>query len=140
MHATLPLKKASFPVRGRWDATACVCVEDEGASVAHAAADANDCAEVCCASITTMGASLLRMPSHRGLHLLDIFVKPTSACFTPDNRLGGVVENPLGPRHRMYKVQGTGMGALVPGALGVALCRTQRAQLVVVAPCRAQGR
>ena len=31
------------------------------------------------------------------------------------------------------------MGAAVPGALGVALCRARRAQVAAVVPCRARG-
>ena len=75
-----------------------------------------------------------RLP-RSGLRLLDIFVKPTSACY----RLVGVVERPLGPRRRVCQVQGGGMGAPVPGALGVALCRARRAQVAAVVPCRARG-
>ena len=32
------------------------------------------------------------------------------------------------------------MGAPVPGALGVALCRARRVQVAAVVPCRARGR
>ena len=70
-----------------------------------------------------------------GLRLLDIFVKPTLACY----RLVGIVERPLGPRRRVCQIQGGGMGAPVPGALGVALCRARRAQVAAVVPCRARG-
>ena len=42
MHATTPLKKASFPGRGRWDATLCGRDEGKGATVAPAADDATD--------------------------------------------------------------------------------------------------
>ena len=70
-----------------------------------------------------------------GLCLLDIFVKPTSACY----RLVCVVKRPLGPRRRVYQVQGGGMGASISGALGVALCRARRAQVAAVVPCRARG-
>ena len=42
MHATMPLKKASFPGRDRWDATPCGRDEGKGAAVAPAAADATD--------------------------------------------------------------------------------------------------
>ena len=49
MHATLPLKKTSFPGRGRWDATPCRRVEGPRAAVAPAAADATDWARACCA-------------------------------------------------------------------------------------------
>ena len=37
MHATLPLKKAASPGRGRWDATPCGRVEGVGAAVVPAA-------------------------------------------------------------------------------------------------------
>ena len=73
-----------------------------------------------------------------GLRLLDIFVKPTSACFTPENNLVSVVERPLDPRRRICQVQGAGMGAPVSGALGVALCRAWRAQVAAVVPCGAR--
>ena len=49
MHATLPLKKASSPGRGRQDATPCVCVEYEGVAAAPAAHGETDCARVLCA-------------------------------------------------------------------------------------------
>ena len=75
-----------------------------------------------------------RLP-RSGLRLLDIFVKPTAACY----RLVGVVERPLGPRRRVCQVQRGGMGAPVPGALGVALCRARRGQVAAVVPCRARG-
>ena len=65
-----------------------------------------------------------RLP-RSGLRLLDIFVKPTSACY----RLVGVVERPLGPRRLIFQVQRSGMGAQVPGALGVALCQAQKPRL-----------
>ena len=42
MHATMPLKKASFLGRGRWDATPCGRDEGEGSAVAPIAADATD--------------------------------------------------------------------------------------------------
>ena len=51
----------------------------------------------------------------------------------------GVHERPLGPRRRVCQIQGGGMGAPVPGALGVALCRARRAQVAAVVPCRARG-
>ena len=79
-----------------------------------------------------------RLPRN-GLCLLDIFVKPTLPCFTPENRLVGVVERPLGPRRRICQVHGAGMGAPVPGELGVALCRERRVQVAAVVPCAARG-
>ena len=57
MHATMPLNKASFPGRGRWDATSCGRDEGEGAAVAPAAADATDWAMACCALFATRDAS-----------------------------------------------------------------------------------
>ena len=48
MHATMLLKKSSFPGRGRWDATPCGRDEGEGAAVAPAAADATDSVRACC--------------------------------------------------------------------------------------------
>ena len=42
MHATMPLKKASFPDRGRWDATPCGRDKGERAAVAPTEADATD--------------------------------------------------------------------------------------------------
>ena len=51
----------------------------------------------------------------------------------------GVVERPLGPHRRICQVHGAGMGAPVPGALGVALCLARRAQVAAVVPCRARG-
>ena len=57
MHATMPLKKASFPGRGRWDATPCGRDEGEGAAVAPAAVDATDWARACCALFATRDAS-----------------------------------------------------------------------------------
>ena len=74
-----------------------------------------------------------------GLHLLDIFVNPTSACFTPENRLVGVVERPMDSRRCICQVRGAGVGTPVRGALGVALCRAWRAQVSAVVPCRARG-
>ena len=53
MHATLPLKKASSPGRGRSETTPCGRVEGEGAAVASAAADAADWARDWCALSTT---------------------------------------------------------------------------------------
>ena len=79
-----------------------------------------------------------RLP-RTGLRLLDIFVKQTSAYFTPEYRLVGVVERPLGPRHRICQVLGAGMGAPVTGARRVALCRARTAQMAAVVPCRARG-
>ena len=79
-----------------------------------------------------------RLP-RSGLCLLDIFIKPTSASFTPENRLVGVVDRPLGPCHCICQVKGAGMGAPVPGAQGVAFCRARRAQVPAVVPCRARG-
>ena len=57
MHVTMPLKKASFPGRGRWDATPCGRDEGEGAAVAPAAADATDWARARCALFATRDAS-----------------------------------------------------------------------------------
>ena len=57
MHATMPLKKASFPGRGRWDATPCGRDEGKGAAVAPAAADTTDWARACCALFATRDAS-----------------------------------------------------------------------------------
>ena len=57
MHATMPLKKASFPGRGRWDATPCGRDEGEGAAVAPVAADATDWARACFALFATRDAS-----------------------------------------------------------------------------------
>ena len=57
MHATMLLKKAAPPGRGRWDATPCGRVECEGAAVAPAAADAADWARACCVLSTTRDAS-----------------------------------------------------------------------------------
>ena len=79
-----------------------------------------------------------RLPCN-DLRLLDIFVKPTSACLMPENHLVGVVERPLGPRRLICQVQEAGIGAPVPGALGVALGRARRAQVAVVMPCGARG-
>ena len=129
MHTTMPLKKASFPGRGRWDASPCGRDEGEGAAVAPAAADATDRARACYAFFAARDASRAR-----GLRLFDI-VKPSSACY----RLVGVVERPLGPRCRICHVQGGGMGASISGALGVALCRARRAQVAAVVPCPARG-
>ena len=55
MHATMPLKKASFP--GSWDATPFGRDEGEEAAVAPAAADATDWARACCALFDTRDAS-----------------------------------------------------------------------------------
>ena len=79
-----------------------------------------------------------RLP-RSGLRLLEVFIKPASACFTPENLLVGVVERPLGPRRRICLVQGAGMGAPIPGALGVALCRARRAHVAAVVSCGARG-
>ena len=49
MRATLPLKKASSPGRGRQDVSPCVCVEYEWAVAAPATAGETDCARVLCA-------------------------------------------------------------------------------------------
>ena len=57
MHATMPLKKASFPGRGRWDATPCGGDQGKGAAVAPAAAAATDWARACCALFATRDAS-----------------------------------------------------------------------------------
>ena len=57
MHATIPANKASFPGRGRWDATPCGRDEGEGAAVAPAAADTTDWAKACCALFATRDAS-----------------------------------------------------------------------------------
>ena len=53
MHATLSLKKASSPGRGRSEATPCGRVEGKGVAVASAAADAADWARDWCALSTT---------------------------------------------------------------------------------------
>ena len=102
--------------------------------VAPAAADATGRARACCALSTTRNAS-----HASGLRLLDIFVTSTSACFTPENRLVGVVERPLSPRRRICQIRGAGMGARVLRALRVALCRARRAQVAAVEHCRARG-
>ena len=57
MHATTPLMKASFPGRGRWDATPCGRDESEGAPVASTASDATDRASACCALFATRDAA-----------------------------------------------------------------------------------
>ena len=57
MRVTMPLKKASFPGRGRWDATPCRRDEGQGAAVAPAAADSTDWARACCALLATRDAS-----------------------------------------------------------------------------------
>ena len=57
MHATMPLKKASLPGRGRWDATPCGRDEGKGAAVSPAAADATDWARACCALFAIRNAS-----------------------------------------------------------------------------------
>ena len=57
MHATLPLKKAASPGRGRWDTTPCGRIEGEGAAVVLAAADATNWVRVCCALFTTRDPS-----------------------------------------------------------------------------------
>ena len=109
MRATMPLKKASFLGRRRWDATPWGRDEGEGAAVAPAAADATDWARACCALFSTRDAS------RAAVFACSMYSsKPTSASY----RLVGVVERPLGPRRRIYQVQGSGMGAPVPGALG----------------------
>ena len=74
-----------------------------------------------------------------GLHLLIIIVQRTSACFTPGNSLVAVVWLALGPRRRICQVQRAGMGAPVPGPLGLALPRARRAQVAAVVSCRAPG-
>ena len=65
-------------------------------------------------------------PPRSGLRLIDIFVKPTSAC----HRLVGVFEHLLGTLCRVCQVQGGGRGAPVPGALEVVPCRARGGQLV----------
>ena len=57
MHATLPLKKAASPGRGRWDAISCRRVECEWTAVAPVAADATEWARTCCALSTTRNTS-----------------------------------------------------------------------------------
>ena len=57
MHTTMPLKKASFPGRGRWGATPCGRGEGKGAAVAPAAADATDWARACCTLFAIRDAS-----------------------------------------------------------------------------------
>ena len=59
-----------------------------------------------------------RRLQRRGLRLLDILVKPTSAFFTPENHLVGVIERPLGPRRRICQVQGAGTGHRSPELWG----------------------
>ena len=56
MNATLPLKKAPFPSRDRWDATPCGRDERKGAAVAPAEADVTDWARACCALFATRDA------------------------------------------------------------------------------------
>ena len=91
-----------------------------------------------CSRLIRSSEGLLRLLRYEGrltrngLRLIDIFAKPTSACY----RLVGVVEHPLSLRRRICQVQGGGMGALVAGALGVALWRARRAQVASVVPCR----
>ena len=118
IHVTLPLKKM-FPGRGRWDATPCGRDEGEGVAVAPTAAH-----------FATRDAT-----PRSGLRLLDIFVKPTLACYRPV----GVVKRPLSPRRRICQVQGAGMSAPVLGALGATLCRARRAQVAAVVLCREWG-
>ena len=70
-----------------------------------------------------------RLP-HSVLGLLDILVIPTSACFTPEYRLPGVLQMPN---------RRGGQGTPVPGTLGVALGRARRAQVAAVVLCRARA-
>ena len=131
MHATMPLKKASFPGRGRWDATPCGRDEAKGAAVAPAAADSTDWARACGALLATMDASRAAVFACS----ISSSNRPTSACY----RLFVIVKRPLGPRRRACQVQGSVMGAPVPEALGGALCRARRAQMAAVVPFRARG-
>ena len=105
MHATMPLKKASFPHRGRWDETLCGRDEGEGVAVASAVADATDWARACCALFATRDAPRAA-------------VFACSISLSNRRRRAGIVERPLGPRRRICQVQGAGVGAQVPGALG----------------------
>ena len=59
--------------------------------------------------------------SRSGHRLLDIFVNPTSACFTPENSLVGAIERPLGPRRRICHVQGADMSYPVRSGRGALL-------------------
>ena len=73
------------------------------------------------------------------LRPLDVLLMALSACFMPEcGHLCGF-ERSLGPRHlRRQGRVGICMGDLLPGALGVSLCRTRRAQGAAMVLCRAQ--
>ena len=78
--------------------------------------------------------------SRSGLRLLDVFIVATSARLTPEYGRLCVGERSLSSRHfRSQGRVGVGIGAPVPGALGVVLCRARRIQVTAVALCRARG-
>ena len=92
-----------------------------------------------------MSEGLARPLCHHGrlprsvLGLLDILVIPTSARFTLEYRLSGVLQRPLGLLGLGRQVRAANMDDPVPRTLGVALCQSRIANVAAVVLCRARG-